>query len=921
MNPNGLIFGDGFRLDTTASFYASTADALIFDSGLSLDFTAASDIQSLDGLEPASWGFTSGGGGKEITVEGFDVIDNGPVAPNSSLTFVGADVSINVSGGLTSQGRNVVALASGSLGTFDFDPDPDSAGTDVPAGDLDVTGLILSTNDDGTSGDITLWGDRVNVSGNLETASLPTAGGLAQNAGDVHIVADGLTFNGTISTRAEVRAGDITIDVSDDAQFGNMLPASFVTGATSAGGDSGDITIQVANDLDGTDFFATASDASGLSNAGAIQLSAGGTIELDNFVLTADGGDGRAGSISLDAEEIFLQGPNGADGFNVSSDGARSAGDVDIIASVSIDLDGLTIDASNTGTGDGGVVTIEAPEITVDSDFAVDVSAVPPAQSGIFISSILNPPVDPPVDPPTGPAPPQLSETEPAVSSIEHMVSFNADDVPPRVADDATSGAGIDFASDQAPNASNSGDGLASVSAPGDSETDDDEDEARNRAPGGSTSGEAVASRRAPGESDRDVDEEETAFNIDEYLENEPEAMVTSATSEAAEKSLSVPGIDLFTRAEQRAPMLPRTCDVIARAGGGSKLLARNPRRRPISSEDWLIAFDQSGDQLLAELAVDLPAVGSAGSIGTREAQAPAHLAAVQRELTAAAVAIRSDRYAEAAERFKAAVDELERAGDEAGASRALFAFSQLQLEDSRFESAHENLQRALRLAEKNSDPSLIAKLRGSLGNALIGMGDLNGAEDEFNRGIGIVLKSENQNPGPAMLNDLGNRHAAKRDYKSAMWAYQEAATLALKLGRIGDEARARAGAARVAVDVRRLDDAWRLIKRADKLRPTVPNQHARTRLAIHIGHTLATLAAVTNDRRDDALRMAGAALDDAVLDAKAIGDEYSLALAYVRRQNNLDSERLSLRDGFQFQSRPLCRPSTPSFVVASSFV
>ncbi len=37
-----------------------------------------------------------------------------------------------------------------------------------------------------------------------------------------------------------------------------------------------------------------------------------------------------------------------------------------------------------------------------------------------------------------------------------------------------------------------------------------------------------------------------------------------------------------------------------------------------------------------------------------------------------------------------------------------------------------------------------------------------------------------------------------------------------------------------------------------------------------------------------------------------------------VRRQNNLDSERLSPSDGSRFQSRPLSRPGTSSFVVAS---
>ena len=36
------------------------------------------------------------------------------------------------------------------------------------------------------------------------------------------------------------------------------------------------------------------------------------------------------------------------------------------------------------------------------------------------------------------------------------------------------------------------------------------------------------------------------------------------------------------------------------KTGSGSRLLARNLRRRPISSEDWLLTFDKTGDQLIA---------------------------------------------------------------------------------------------------------------------------------------------------------------------------------------------------------------------------------------------------------------------------------------------------------------------------------
>ncbi|MFP6656234.1 MAG: CHAT domain-containing protein, partial [Myxococcota bacterium] len=551
--------------------------------------------------------------------------------------------------------------------------------------------------------------------------------------------------------------------------------------------------------------------------------------------------------------------------------------------SETLDMQGTTLNASNSGSGNGGVIDIVlTPGLTfnVDDAAAFDVSAADPAASDGRLSGLK----------PNGELPelPTDGEGTPVLASLDQIISLGVSQAPPAIAADVSFGGGLTTSpvaqtkpSQTAPaktKGKKSSPSEAKESA--ESETGETSEPSSQKKTEEEAASETIAAISAEGEADpaessneRSSEGEEDSESVAELDEEEPEAAVEEESEDASEKEMAIPGITLYTRASELAPRMPRTCAALAQTGSGSRLLTKNPRRRPISSEDWLQAFDQTGDQRLG--------FGDDAKVsGGDPANASDPRVEIQQAFAGAAVAIRGDRYDEAADRFRSAVRALEETGDHGGATDALMAFAQLQFQDGRYVSARETLDHALELAEEEGNNANVAKIRQYLGNALIGVGDLAGAEAELTRGLVFVMESEDQGPGASMLNDLGNRHAAKQDFKSALWAYERAAKLARELGRVGDEARALAGAARVALEVRRLDDAWRLLERADGLRRELTEPRGRTAVAIHLGHTFSEMAKLTSDRRSDAVRMASSAFEAAARDAETTGDDYSLALA-----------------------------------------
>ncbi|HIG70860.1 MAG TPA: CHAT domain-containing protein, partial [Myxococcales bacterium] len=345
-------------------------------------------------------------------------------------------------------------------------------------------------------------------------------------------------------------------------------------------------------------------------------------------------------------------------------------------------------------------------------------------------------------------------------------------------------------------------------------------------------------------------------------------------------KHVKTPGVSLFTSTAQAAPMVPRTCESIASGDRKSKFLAATSKRLPASPENWLIAFDTSGDQLLAAAeSGELSPVGAIGSSGTNQEDLE-RSTRTQRAMASVAGAVRGGRFEDAAAGFELVVSQLEAAMDPQGASEVLLAYAQLQQNDGRFRGARRSLERALALAEPLGDAEYTAGIRTSLGNALIGTGDLVRAEEELTRGLNVVIASKNKQPAPSVLNNLGNRHAATRDFKSALWAYERSAKLAREIGRKGDEARALAGAARAALESGQLTNARVLLDQASPLVASLSEMRERVPLNIHMGRTFALLAAMSPAGRAASLLSAFESYDAALKGAEQLGDLRAVALA-----------------------------------------
>jgi filamentous hemagglutinin family protein len=918
VNPKGVVFGNGFRIDVPRSFHVSTADTLERETGVALNLGVADDVAPLTDAGPLAWGFVSGGIEKRITIDGFIASDSAN-STSGAFTFVGSEIVGGTASSpalIETRGRDFLAAALGGAGTVEgFVGRTNEAGATEFSlglsplnadsfGQMDLFTIFSTAGGATNSGDILLSGGAVQLEGQFSTQG----GGDFQNGGDVMITAsDSLSFDGDISVGGSTggRGGDIALTSLGSMNLTGQLDTR---DSDSAGGGAGDVQFTAAGILTGTDLVILAdAGAAGDQAAGDVAIQSD-LIRLTDFRISASaGGANNGGRVDFVGRGVLLNIPpatsNNAraaeiNSIDVSTSGSGNAGEIVFKVDETLDMQGITLDASNTGTsngGNGGLIDIvRTPGLNFSADDASEfmISAADPNASDGQIRGLQ--------------ANKELPDLPPDLTSVEQIISPGVGQAPPPVAPDASFGGGIATqpgapakptqtaaakpsqnqpaqpkkaasAADPAKSKKTSAKEAEEFAETESSESSEpssskktEEETATETTTAASTEGESTLAETSDEQSREGEDDSESVAELDE---DEPEAAVEEESEDASEEETAIPGITLYTRASEQAPRMPRTCAALAKTGSGSRLLAKNPRRRPISSEDWLQAFDQTGDQRLA-------LGGEATVFSGNAANASDPRVEIQQAFAGAAVAIRGDRYDEAADRFRSAVRALEETGDHGGATEALMAFAQLQFQDGRYVSARETLDHALELAEEEGDNTNVAKIRQYLGNALIGVGDLAGAETELTRGLVFVMESEDQGPGASMLNDLGNRHAAKQDFKSALWAYERAAKLARELGRVGDEARAVAGAARVALEVRRLDDAWRLLERADGLRRDLTEPRGRTAVAIHLGHTFSEIAKLTSDRRSDAVRMASSAFEAAARDAATTGDEYSLALA-----------------------------------------
>ena len=372
INPAGIVFGEGARLDIGGSFYGSTASSILFEDG---EFSAA-DLENpplLTVNAPIGLNFRDEPGN----------IVNRSFAQNSLGDFVGLEVNagntlalvggdINFEAGVaTARGGNIFLGGLSQAGTVNIN---ENDSLNFPEGIITLANITLDNNAiidvSGTGG------GNINIDARNLTL---TAGEFGSS-----LIRGGITAN---SISNEAQAGDININVAenislDDSSIANLV---FPEGI----GNSGNIIISTGS-LELINGGQVNTSTLGTGNAGAIEVTATGDITAEGESsqgFTSDivsqvnpDAEGDSGGISISTNNLNLTGGSVVD---ASTFGTGNAGAVGVTATGNITAEGenslgfpsgINSGVNSNAEGDSGGVNISTNNLNLTGGGVVDAS-------------------------------------------------------------------------------------------------------------------------------------------------------------------------------------------------------------------------------------------------------------------------------------------------------------------------------------------------------------------------------------------------------------------------------------------------------------------------------------------------------------------------------------------------------------------
>ncbi|HAC63038.1 MAG TPA: filamentous hemagglutinin, partial [Cyanothece sp. UBA12306] len=356
INPNGIIFGPNATLNIGGSFVASTADSIEFLGGGQFSAKNPNNGGTLLTMT-APLGLQMGPNPGEIRVQGFgnNLVTNpnnfeiqrlpsppnGPFAPvtplavnpGQTLALVGGDIVFEGGNIEAAQGR--IELGSFSNGRVDFATNNGQLQLTTPSGSIAYNNIEFR---DASSAD---------VSGN--------------SGGSVQVQGKNLTLSGgsviLANTTGNGTGGELRVRTSESIEatgIGNKPPNVPPFG----------FAHQIFSGL----FTDVASSSTANAQGGHIVLETGQLIVAEGAQIGANTfGPGKGGQLTVNAHQIQLSGatflgPSGL--FTAVAPNASGPGGTMNITTNNLQLsNGAQINGNTFGSGDGGIVTINAQQI------------------------------------------------------------------------------------------------------------------------------------------------------------------------------------------------------------------------------------------------------------------------------------------------------------------------------------------------------------------------------------------------------------------------------------------------------------------------------------------------------------------------------------------------------------------------------
>ena len=391
INPNGLVFGPGARLDLNGSFVGSTAEGILFE-GFEFSTVDPNSPPLLTVNVPIGLQFGESPGEGEISVRSQPLELTGEefaalagdlqVAPGEALLLAGGEVSLEgrrlrAPGGRVELGGLVEAGVIGLSDNFSL-----SFPADVTRADISLLGAAEIDVTAGSEGSISIFGRNIDI---LDGSDI--CAGIGADSACGGLATDFGSFG--------VRAGDITLDAQEVITISE--PVTEVNNNVNPGavGNSGNINIR-ARSLFITNGARLDSSTSGQGDAGSINISASDEVflsngENDTFIFnnvlsgavgSSEGiaiatgslsvlngaqiqsftsGRGNSGRITIDARDtVSFDGLLSRALSNVGADGEGNSGGIDITTGSLSLTNGAQLLSNTSGQGNSGSINISA---------------------------------------------------------------------------------------------------------------------------------------------------------------------------------------------------------------------------------------------------------------------------------------------------------------------------------------------------------------------------------------------------------------------------------------------------------------------------------------------------------------------------------------------------------------------------------
>jgi filamentous hemagglutinin family protein len=382
INPLGFIFGGNFKLSVGGSFFTSTCDYLKFDTEEKM-YAQIDENSVLTSAAPVAFGFL-GNNIADIKIEGkgevhIPLLDNYEELKPEDL-FNSIIELPNILGGMHVEKGNSISLIAGNIvmdkgskTDFSIKQNPDESHnvtTPIPLGTIMAENSTLNLFSVASKGEIDFRKDNFGTDSfeKLGTIELKDFTSLDIQSGNVHIRSDKLLMDDSIINIGAYRYEDFSSEFDSGGYLDiitnemSMLHGSIISNNTYStikeGGGSIDIVVNNTFTISG-------------ENEGHVNSSIFSESNIGNF-----GGNeaiSDAGNVNIKAKNIILN----EGGIIVSTNGEGKAGDISLIADESIRIEGNLSTGRGSGleskaktkkgeTGDAGTIFVAAKNISIN---------------------------------------------------------------------------------------------------------------------------------------------------------------------------------------------------------------------------------------------------------------------------------------------------------------------------------------------------------------------------------------------------------------------------------------------------------------------------------------------------------------------------------------------------------------------------